>query len=139
MAKHRLISLKAIFILTDYLMKTNHTKLLPTPKIQLRPGLIQINDLSFSTTLLLDALWNITDIGSCSPKEWLTHIQRKDCHQILSWPDATPSPSIQDLYWDQNISVDILTIESACQQAQSIDSEQLPFQLVVFPNYPNSG
>ena len=120
-------------------MKTNHTKLVSTPKILLRPGLIQINDLSFTTTLLLDALWNITDIGSCTPKEWLIHPQRKDCHQILSWPNAKPSPSIQDLYWDQNISVDILTIASACQQAQSIDSEQLPFQLVIFPNYPNSG
>ena len=125
--------------LTDYLMKTNHTKLTSPPRIQLSKGLIQINGLAYTTSILLDEKWRVTEIGDCTPKEWLTHELKQDCHQIISWPDAQPTPKIQDLYWDQNISVDILSIESACQQAKSIDYEQLRFQLVVFPNYPSSG
>ncbi len=120
-------------------MKTNHTKLASQPRIQLSQGLVQIDNLAYTASILIDEKWHITEIGNCTPNEWLTHEQRQECHQILSWPNAKTTSEIQDLYWDQNISVDILSIDSACQQAKSIDHEQLRFQLVVFPNYPSSG
>lgn len=120
-------------------MKANHEKLPSTPMIQFSNETVTINQHVYKVTITLNEDWEILEIGHCSPINWVSHPNRLNCHQILSWQDAKPSPTIQDHFWDKGISVDILSVESACQQAKGMKGENQLFQLVLFPDYHSSG
>ena len=116
-------------------MKTNHTRLPRSPSITFENHTIIVDNHAFTHPIVFDEAWHLDELeSSCTPTTWLDHPLRKPCHQILSWDLAQPTFKILDLYWDNGVSLDILPIDAACRQAKSIDSEQIAFQFILFPN-----
>lgn len=85
-------------------------------------------DLFFPAVLFTDT-WEPTQIDA-SPTNWPNHPLCLNCLQIITWPNAIPTPQLLDMYWAKNIPVEILPLDMALQHARIL--EKTAYQLSVF-------
>ena len=113
-------------------MKATHTTLTNAPEILFSEGTFIINGKTYSQSILFSPKWEMSTLDIKTPEEWIEHPKRLNCTQLLTWEGATPTPQILDLYWQQNIQVDIMAVSPAIQTAKILIGDQIDFQLVLF-------
>ena len=114
-------------------MKATHTDLPKSPEIKYTDQGIMVNQDIYHNPIIIHQDWQIKEQVSLTPTTWLDHPLRRTVTQILTWPELTPDMEILDLYWEQEIQIELLPLPAALQLIKIYQAENSDFQCVIFP------
>jgi hypothetical protein len=113
-------------------MKANHHYLPQAPYIHFQSKHIRLNQTMYTPSILIEDNWTITPLDIITPLAWINHSKQVDCQQLLCWPSLSPCNKLLDQYWEKDIRVEILPLNSAIQLTKLFIGEKSPYQLIIF-------
>lgn len=118
-------------IILAYIMKGNHTELKPSPLIEISAHVILIDGKSYTSSILIESDWEISEVEILRLEDWIEHPKRRAVPLILSYPNIHPDPKILDIFWAQHIPVEILSLQPALELIKLFIAEQRDYQAII--------
>ena len=107
------------------------------PNIEINKRIISINQDIFHESILFENTWNHRTMSLPNIEAWIQHPWKKSVISIVTGYNIKPSHRLLDLFWVNNIPVDILSLRSAVRQAKMLQIEQKDYQFLIY--YESSG